>query len=364
MVEQRKRGGCDERGLHWARENRLGPHATLELERDRETRRLRDVATKSTLLYSLSLTLLTTQTFSIDFLQPRKYFINSIEQSNKSKKKLFIFNTQRHSHSESKAKRDILRISQIFTKEKMSELGVVQPASRRNTFHISSLQTKLSSFVVRRRRNSTIMNSMDSKLSSSTSSIVSQMSFTCIPNMLNGKPDVNSVPFDQILRDATFLIEFRHFLKSECSQENLDFWLAVESYRAMKTKNKCKRLLEGKKIYRKYLAPGSVFEINVDIFHAKMIAAELNLTEITPEIFDCAQKEIYLLIKRDSYPRYKQSCVSKSGSNWLTAAKIKHETKNKKVVQWCVLEKTHFSFKCDILLFLFVYTFFLSLDCN
>ena len=126
----------------------------------------------------------------------------------------------------------------------------ISASNRRNT--LCNLQTKINSFVIRKRRNSTLSKNMPN----STSSIVSQLSFTCIPVLT--KPDLSNVNFDTILKNATFLVEFRHFLKSELSQENLDFWIEVENYKNLKTKNKCKRLLEAKKIYRKFLAAGAL----------------------------------------------------------------------------------------------------------
>ena len=187
-------------------------------------------------------------------------------------------------------------------------------SNRRSTFHINSLQTKLTSFVVRRRRNSSILKSIDAKLSTSCSSLVSQISLSALPFVGDsGSPcpcaEMARLPLDTILRDANFILEFRHFLKSELSQENLDFWLAVESFKnhAKKPRNKCKMLMEAKKIYRKYVAPGALCEINLDIGHSRAIAGRLNLSEINPAVFDAAQKEVYLLIKRDSFPRFKNA---------------------------------------------------------
>ena len=119
--------------------------------------------------------------------------------------------------------------------------------------------------------------------------------------------------FKVIFRDQNLLLEFRRFVKSELSQENLDFWLAVENFRKNNSSgktSKCKSLLEAKKIYRKFVAPGASSEINVEISHSRNISQRLSLADIDHGIFDAAQREIYLLIKRDSFPRFKSKLES------------------------------------------------------
>ena len=52
---------------------------------------------------------------------------------------------------------------------------------------------------------------------------------------------------------------FRNFLKKEHSEENLDFWLAVDQYRQ-------NDIIKAKFIYSKFLIPGATFEVIIEFY--------------------------------------------------------------------------------------------------
>ena len=54
---------------------------------------------------------------------------------------------------------------------------------------------------------------------------------------------------------------FRNFLKKEHSEENLDFWLAVNQYRQ-------NDIIKAKFIYSKFLIPGATFEVIIAFYTA------------------------------------------------------------------------------------------------
>ena len=56
---------------------------------------------------------------------------------------------------------------------------------------------------------------------------------------------------------------FRSFLSSEYSEENIDFWLECESYKALKDSKRHKMAL---KIYDCFLAPEASSEVGFIIF--------------------------------------------------------------------------------------------------
>ncbi|XP_032082535.1 regulator of G-protein signaling 1 [Thamnophis elegans] len=95
---------------------------------------------------------------------------------------------------------------------------------------------------------------------------------------------------------------FREFLKSEFSDENIEFWLACEDYR--KTQADC---LHGKaeKIYQEFVKSDARKQINIDFPIRKSVAKKVQ--DPTPSCFDEAQRLIYVLMERDSYPRFLKS---------------------------------------------------------
>lgn len=132
------------------------------------------------------------------------------------------------------------------------------------------------------------------------------------------------------------LAAFRAFLRTEFSEENLEFWLACEEYK--KVKSQSKMASKAKKIFAEYIAiqsckevSGSVnqackylrntlsafsefvhfliliylLQVNLDSYtrdHTKE-----NLQNVTRSCFDLAQRRIYGLMEKDSYPRFLRS---------------------------------------------------------
>ncbi|XP_069745731.1 regulator of G-protein signaling 3a isoform X4 [Narcine bancroftii] len=96
---------------------------------------------------------------------------------------------------------------------------------------------------------------------------------------------------------------FRAFLRTEFSEENLEFWLACEDYK--KAKSQSKMTSKAKKIFGEYIAIQSCKEVNLDSYtreHTKE-----NLQKVSRSCFDLAQKRIYGLMEKDSYPRFLRS---------------------------------------------------------
>ncbi|NWQ76582.1 RGS21 protein, partial [Columbina picui] len=96
---------------------------------------------------------------------------------------------------------------------------------------------------------------------------------------------------------------FRTFLKSEFSEENVEFWLACEDFK--KTKSATKIALKAQKIYSDFIQADAPKEINID-FQTKNHIAQ-NMSEPTLSCFDDAQRLIYSLMAKDSFPRFLRS---------------------------------------------------------
>ncbi|XP_016094484.1 regulator of G-protein signaling 3-like [Sinocyclocheilus grahami] len=108
---------------------------------------------------------------------------------------------------------------------------------------------------------------------------------------------------DKLLIHKYGLAAFRAFLRTEFSEENLDFWLACEDYK--KIKSQSKMASKAKKIFAEFIAIQSCKEVNLDSCtreHTKE-----NLQNISRSCFDLAQRRIYGLMEKDSYPRFLRS---------------------------------------------------------
>ncbi|XP_056894563.1 regulator of G-protein signaling 4-like isoform X2 [Takifugu flavidus] len=106
---------------------------------------------------------------------------------------------------------------------------------------------------------------------------------------------------DKILQDKRMLKSFQDFLRSEFSDENVEFWLACEDFRASGSADADLRR-NAESIYEKFIQPAACREINID----HRIREEIRKSLETPSTrcFDEAQKQIYLLMERDSCPRF------------------------------------------------------------
>ncbi|XP_034048643.1 regulator of G-protein signaling 3a isoform X3 [Thalassophryne amazonica] len=108
---------------------------------------------------------------------------------------------------------------------------------------------------------------------------------------------------DKLLAHKYGLAAFRAFLRTEFSEENLEFWLACEEYK--KIKSQSKMASKAKKIFAEYIAIQSCKEVNLDSYtrdHTKD-----NLQNVTRSCFDLAQRRIYGLMEKDSYARFLRS---------------------------------------------------------
>ncbi|KAJ8397125.1 hypothetical protein AAFF_G00009790 [Aldrovandia affinis] len=99
------------------------------------------------------------------------------------------------------------------------------------------------------------------------------------------------------------LAAFRAFLRTEFSEENLEFWLACEDFK--KIKSQSKMASKAKKIFSEYIAIQSCKEVNLDS-HTREHTKD-GLQSASRSCFDLAQRRIYGLMEKDSYPRFLRS---------------------------------------------------------
>jgi len=96
------------------------------------------------------------------------------------------------------------------------------------------------------------------------------------------------------------VIEFREFLHDCYNYENLTFWLDVEAYKCITSKEL--RTQKAFEIFLKYFGKGSEYELNIP----DMVKTRLRQRLANPEVdsFDEAQRSIVHLMAEDSYPKF------------------------------------------------------------
>ncbi|XP_013872237.1 regulator of G-protein signaling 21 isoform X2 [Austrofundulus limnaeus] len=108
---------------------------------------------------------------------------------------------------------------------------------------------------------------------------------------------------DKLLKDKRYLEAFRSFLQSEFSEENIEFWLACEDFKSTGSSEDLS--WKAKKIYEEFISSAACREINVD--HQTKEKIQNSLEKPSRSCFDEAQKQVYLLMLRDSCPRFLNS---------------------------------------------------------
>uniref|UniRef100_A0A8C5TXT7 Regulator of G-protein signaling 11 n=1 Tax=Malurus cyaneus samueli TaxID=2593467 RepID=A0A8C5TXT7_9PASS len=127
--------------------------------------------------------------------------------------------------------------------------------------------------------------------------------------------------FSELINDPLGRAQLLEFLKKEFSAENLSFWEACEELRYGE-QSRIAEIVDS--IYQQFLAPGATRWVNID---SKTMERTLEGIK-TPHryVMDDAQMHIYMLMKKDSYPRFLKSDLYK---NLLAEAIIPPETKNR-----------------------------------
>lgn len=108
---------------------------------------------------------------------------------------------------------------------------------------------------------------------------------------------------DKILHNAYGLASFRSFLKSEFSEENLEFWAACEDYR--RTRAPARLAQKAQRIYEEFIRAEAPREVNIDHFTKGLTLK--NLAAPSPSSFDVAQRRVHALMEKDSLPRFLRS---------------------------------------------------------
>ncbi|POI31418.1 hypothetical protein CIB84_004830, partial [Bambusicola thoracicus] len=112
-----------------------------------------------------------------------------------------------------------------------------------------------------------------------------------------------SQSFEKLITSKHGPMIYKTYLKTEHSDENIEFWLACEAYKKITSQRK--RIYVARKLFTSYIQPQAPKEINIDSPVKKSIIR--NLQEPTQSCFDEAQRVVYMHMERDSYPRFLES---------------------------------------------------------
>ncbi|XP_049495025.1 regulator of G-protein signaling 11 isoform X3 [Panthera uncia] len=127
--------------------------------------------------------------------------------------------------------------------------------------------------------------------------------------------------FQELLEDPVGRAHFMAFLGTEFSAENLSFWEACEELRHG-GQAQVRATVDA--VYQQFLAPGAARWVNID--SQTMERTLEGLHQPHRYVLDDAQLHIYMLMKKDSYPRFLKSAAYK---DLLAEAVIPPEAKKR-----------------------------------
>ncbi|XP_034386902.1 regulator of G-protein signaling 4 [Cyclopterus lumpus] len=105
--------------------------------------------------------------------------------------------------------------------------------------------------------------------------------------------------FNHVISSKTGRTVFTNFLRSEFSEENMEFWVACEDYKKSEPSKLASR---AQQLYQQHVEADAPSEVNLDA--ATREETRRNLENACPTCFNGAQKMIYTLMERDSYRRF------------------------------------------------------------
>ncbi|KAJ8390443.1 hypothetical protein AAFF_G00103780 [Aldrovandia affinis] len=111
--------------------------------------------------------------------------------------------------------------------------------------------------------------------------------------------------FEELISDTDGIDTFTQFLRTEFSEENIEFWLACEDYK--RTSSDTNLITKAKQIYAVYIDSDAPKEVNID--YSTKVAIKKNVLQPSRSCFDSAQSKVYGLMKKDCYPRFLASDI-------------------------------------------------------
>ncbi|KAJ3446265.1 electron carrier/ protein disulfide oxidoreductase [Anaeramoeba flamelloides] len=122
------------------------------------------------------------------------------------------------------------------------------------------------------------------------------------------KYDIKSI--DVLFTIPTAVEYFKEFLCEQLNQENILFFLEVKEFKNS-FQNEKKTMKASKKIYNKYIKPGSLFEVNIDYSNRQEIIELIQNKKISLDMFDQAQEIVFRHMENNSFSQFQKSKLYK-----------------------------------------------------
>uniref|UniRef100_A0A1I7UIA9 RGS domain-containing protein n=1 Tax=Caenorhabditis tropicalis TaxID=1561998 RepID=A0A1I7UIA9_9PELO len=116
-----------------------------------------------------------------------------------------------------------------------------------------------------------------------------------------------SISFENLMKSNHGQKLFAEYLKGEYSDENILFWQACEELKREKNLEKVEE--KARIIYEDFISILSPKEVSLDSRVREIVNTNMGRPSATT--FDHAQTQIYVLMQRDSYPRFLSSTMYK-----------------------------------------------------
>jgi hypothetical protein len=123
--------------------------------------------------------------------------------------------------------------------------------------------------------------------------------------------------FRVLVENSAGLEMFQQHLLKELSVENIMFWNSINEYKLLTSEEDNQVALKKKamQLFRTYIPLGAPIQVNISYHQVSQIQQILGLDETKHEatlqelktLFDVAQKEIFVLMARDSFQRFKHT---------------------------------------------------------
>jgi adenylate kinase len=123
----------------------------------------------------------------------------------------------------------------------------------------------------------------------------------------------SSATLKQVLAHPLGITSFREFLEAEHAGENIDFWVAANDFMNDVEADLEKKIERAKLIFVTFCAEFADRQVNIAHTMLAKIDARLNKnSDAAPNLFNEAMQEVYKLMEKDKFARYKKSESFKS----------------------------------------------------
>ena len=116
---------------------------------------------------------------------------------------------------------------------------------------------------------------------------------------------------DDVLSFPVGIARFEDFLTSEFCVENLQFWLGVQKYKsdhASMSVRKSSKMAHT--IFKNFVQTGATWQVNISDVRRREIQTAISAesgSKLPEDLFAAAEHDIYEIMLRDSFPRFKKS---------------------------------------------------------